>query len=321
MKKGRIVGLLLSLVLIGSFSLSLVVYAAGSNSSPKLDKKKPVPATDVKLVKKVTLKMRGPPFVPPGHDKKKNNGGGEAATGILGDDVSGDRYAIIVGISDYPDEDNDLQYCDDDALEMSQTLDTVYYIPSKNIITLIDKDATRSNIIEAIDALMLGVNPEDEVVFFFSGHGMKGRAADGDKEKVDEAIVAHDGTNLVPIWDGELKAAFLGFATSRLVFVFDTCLAGGMKRDLEAPGRVVVMATTENGYSYESEDWENGEFSYYFVDWGMFQGMANAHDYDNDGYIGQIGQVTVEEAFDYAKANCDYDKPTLGDYFENDLLP
>lgn len=313
MKKGRMVGLLLSLVLIGSFSLSLVVYAASSNRSPKLDKKKPVPATDVKLVKKVTLKMRGPPFVPPGHDKKKNNGGGEAATGILGDDVSGDRYAIIVGISDYPGEVNDLLYCDDDADEMYKVLRKNYGFSPNDIVLLKDDAATREAIMDAISAN----SDADEVVFFFSGHGMKGRADDWDKERVDEAIVAHDS----PIWDGELKVLFSEIGTSRIICIFDTCLAGGMNKDLEAPGRVIVMATTENGYSYESDVWQNGEFSYYFVDLGMLQGKANTHDYDEDGLLNELDQVTVEEAFDYAVANCDYDKPTLGDYFENDLLP
>jgi len=44
------------------------------------------------------------------------------------------------------------------------------------------------------------------------------------------------------------------------------------------------------------------------------------HDYDRDTIKGEPEQVTVEEAFDYAEANCVYDKPTVGDFFENDLL-
>jgi hypothetical protein len=80
------------------------------------------------------------------------------------------------------------------------------------------------------------------------------------------------------------------------------------------------MATTESGYAYESDAWENGEFTYYFVEQGMHLGAANVHDYYNDG-TGKPKHVTVEEAFDYAKANCDYDKSTIGDEFENDLLP
>jgi len=291
--------------------------AAGPDNPGKPDKQKPVPSTNVELVKKATVKMPGPPIVPPGQDKpqgqdKKKKGG--AATGILGDTVSGSRYAIVVGISNYPGEANDLNYCDDDAIEMAQAL-TKYGFT--NVILLTDGAATRYAILSAIENI-----PTDagEVVFFFSGHGMSGIAEDEDKERTDEAIVAHDGTNIVPIWDGELKGAFAGFDTSRIIFVFDTCLAGGMKKDLEASGRVIAMATTERGYAYESNDWQNGEFSFYFVDWGMLQGKANTHDYDGDDMLEEPGQVTAEEAFDYAKANCSEDKPTIGDYFENDLL-
>ena len=318
MKGKKLFGLVLSLVLIASLVLPAVAYVAGPDNPGKPDKQKPVPATNVELVKKATVKMPGPPIVPPGQDKpqgqgKKKKGG--AATGILGDPVSDNRYAVVVGISDYPGEANDLNYCDDDAREMAEVLDNVYGFTSVNLLT--DLAATREAILIAIDAIPTEAGV---VVFFFSGHGMYGNAEDGDKERTDEAIVAHDGTKIVPIWDGELKGAFAGFDTSRIIFVFDTCLAGGMKKDLEAPGRVIAMATTERGYAYESVDWQNGEFSYYFVDWGMLQGKANVHDYDGDTVLEESEQVTAEEAFDYAKASCSYDNPTIGDYFENDLL-
>ncbi|MEA3226292.1 MAG: caspase family protein [Planctomycetota bacterium] len=166
----------------------------------------------------------------------------------------------------------------------------------------------------------------DEVVFFFSGHAVRGLAQDSDKERVDEGICVwgydeFDNPIMTYIWDGESQAAFSGFLTSRIIFVFDTCLAGGMEKDLEEPGRVIAMATSENGTAVEGDFWENGEFSYYFVDLGMEQGQANTHDYDENGELNEPGQVTVEEAFDYAKANCAYDRPTIGDEFDDDLLP
>lgn len=316
MKRGRLIGLMLSLLLIVALALPAMVYAAGPDNPGRPDKQKPVFATNIDLVKKVTVKMPGPPIVPPGKDKPKKQEG--AATGVLGDPVSGSRYAIVVGISDYPGEENDLNYSDDDAIEMAAALTDVYGFTNVNVTLLTDLNATRSAILGAIESI-----PTDagEVVFFFSGHGTKGIADDGDKERIDEAIAAHDGINIVPIWDGELRDAFSGFVTSRIIFIFDTCLAGGMKQDLEAPGRVIAMATTERGYAYESSLWQNGEFSYYFVDDGMLQGMANIHDYDGDGVLEEPEQVTMEEAWDYAKVSCSYDKPTIGDSFEDDLLP
>ena len=314
-RRERLFGLVISLVLIGLLFLPALVYAVGPGNPGKPDKQKPVPATNVQLVKKVTVRAPGPPIIPPGKDKPKKKEG--AATGILGSPVSGSRYAVVVGISDYPGDANDLNYSDDDAREMANALTGSYGFNNMNVTLLTDLDATREAILTAIESIPANAG---EVVFFYSGHGMNGNAEDGDKERTDEAIVAHDGENLIPIWDGELRDAFSRLDTSRVILVFDTCLAGGMKKDLEASGRVIAMATTERGYAYESSLWQNGEFSYYFVDEGMLQGKANIHDYNGNEVLYEPDQVTVEEAFDYAKANCSFDKPTIGDYFDNDLL-
>jgi hypothetical protein len=311
MKTKVLITLFGSLVILVVVAVGLVAAKPDNpGQGKKPDKQKPVHATDVELVKKITIRGR-PPWAGGGKPKKEG-----AATGVLGEEVTGSKYAVVVGISDYPGEENDLNYSDDDALEMSVVLTDVYEFTK--VTLLADEDATRQAILDAIDDIPTDA---DEIVFFFSGHGASGIADDGDKERLDEAIVAHNGEDLVPIWDGELQGAFSEFTTSRIVFIFDTCLAGGMERDLAEPGRVIAMATSERGYAYESDAWHNGEFSYYFVDLGTLQGKANVHDYDGDTILEVPEQVTVEEAFDYAKTNCQYDKPTIGDEFEDDLLP
>ena len=95
-------------ILVAVLVLVLITPAALA----KPDKDKPLPATDVQLVKKVTLR---------GSHGGGGGGGGrpvrQAATGDLGEQLgtAANRYAIIIGISDYPGTVNDLQYCDDDA--------------------------------------------------------------------------------------------------------------------------------------------------------------------------------------------------------------
>lgn len=275
----------------------------------KPDMDKPLTATDVELVKKNTV--RGKP----------GGGGGDkpapqAATGTLGEQLGtgAKRYAIIVGISDYPGTANDLQYCDDDAEDMYAALTTLYGYKSSNIHPLLDMGASFAAIHGAIDDIKSKEVAGDEVVFFFSGHGTKGVADDGDNEKTDEAIVAHDGSKLVAIWDGQLKAWFGDFDTSRIIFMFDSCLAGGMT-DLQSPGRTINMACSESGLSYEDGSWQNGQFTYFFVDQGMLAGKADK--YDN---LPSVADVTIEEAFDYAKASCQVQKPAISDSFGDDLL-
>ena len=284
--------------------LVLVLIAPSALAKP--DKDKPLPATDVELVKKITL---------------RGNHGGEgrgraarqAATGVLGEPCSGNKYAIIVGISDYPGTANDLDYCDDDAEDMYDAL-ILYGYDASNIHVALNMSATYADIKAAVNDTKSQEVAGDEVVFFFSGHGASGKADDGDKEKIDEAIVVHDGSNLVYIWDGELKEWFSGFNTTRIIFIFDSCLAGGMT-DLKGTDRIINMACSESGLSYEDDSWGNGQFTYFFVDQGMLANKADK--YDN---IAEVADVTIEEAFDYAKANCRMQKPTISDSFSDDLL-
>jgi len=100
-----------------------------------------------------------------------------------------------------------------------------------------------------------------------------------------------------------------GFDTSRIIFIFDSCLAGGMN-DVAKAGRIVVAGTEENQVGYvltrgdeSSGIFGEGVFSHYFVNEGMLEGLADL--YDN---IPNIKDVTIEEAFDYAKEN-------IPDYF------
>ena len=264
-----------------------------------------VNATDVQIVKKVTLHgpaARGGKTVP------------TAAKGILGEPVQGEKYAVVVGINDYPGSSSDLQYTVADAHEMSYVLTNIYGFSASNVHELTDTAATKTNIYNAVNNIKTVVTSGDEVVFFFSGHGAKGKANDGDTNNVDQAIVVQENGQFAYIWDGELVQWFSGFPTNRIIFVFDSCLAGGMSV-LKADGRVVCMASTINSMSLEGAAWGggHGQFTYYFAEEGMRLTKADVRPQDN--------KVTVEEAFDYANANCKSQTPTIADGFTNDLLP
>ncbi|MEM2082056.1 MAG: caspase family protein [Candidatus Bathyarchaeia archaeon] len=268
-------------------------------------------ASEVEITPKITVKgaaAMGKPAKPPK----------QAATGILGAPVQGEKWAVIIGISDYSGEVNDLEFADDDALDMVNALTTMYGYKPENIHLFISdyktNNATAAEILTAINWLSEKAKQDDEVLFFYSGHGARGKANDGDKEAVDEAIVPYECTTDSLIWDGQLAALFSGFAASRIIFIFDSCYSGGMK-DLAVAGRIVVMACAESSLSYEFESVQNGQFTYYFVDQGMLSGSADTID-----HVSGQADVTVEEAFDYAKVNCKYQNPVISDLFANDLL-
>ncbi|MGB9879381.1 MAG: caspase family protein, partial [Anaerolineae bacterium] len=219
-------------------------------------------------------------------------------------------WAIIIGISDYAGTINDLEYCDDDAIDFKNALLGMGW-SEKNVILLLDGQATKDGILSAIGEIEEKEGLGDEVVFFYSGHGSTGVANDGDDERKDECIIPYECQQDYFIWDGELRSAFSQFESQRMLFVFDSCYSGGMI-DLAAPGRLVLMACGEKQLSLESSAWENGQFSYYFADQGLLNGKADLNGDD---------KITFEEAFDYAKANCRSQTPTAFDGFAYDMLP
>lgn len=178
-------------------------------------------------------------------------------------DPSVDKWAVVIGISDYRGRANDLQYCDDDAKDMYDYLIAKGY-PAGNIKLLLDKDAKASAIIDAIDWLNSWEEPSSEVVFFYSGHGSTYDGYDdGDTEDTDEAIVS---TDMYLILDGQLRQKFSTFESQKISFTFDTCFSGGMD-DLQGNGRVIVAACSETQYSYDgTSDQQNGVFTYYYMD-------------------------------------------------------
>ena len=275
-----------------------------------IHKKKPIPSVE-----------KGKPVKPPIVDTSQFN-----ATGMLGEPVSGQKYAIVIGICDYPGLANDICKSDGDAKNMHDALVLEYGYAEGNVYLLRDMGATYDGIANAIDAIKTKVQPNDEVVFFFSGHGTTGRVNDGDAEKLDEGIVTHNGSNLVAIWDGQLKSWFGNINTSRVVFIFDSCKAGGMN-DVAKDGRVVVMssAEAENSFVYTNGEYGEGLFSHFFVNEGMLQKLAD--NYNQQKILDSI--VALEEASIYAKEKVSSFANTnlwhsqtvnVSDLFLNDLI-
>lgn len=337
--------LAVSIVIIGlTLSLSGVLVSQAApvekQQGPNREVPKPVPATNIEVVKKVFSedvgKGKGKPSSPP------KTGG--AATGILGDySVTANKYAVVIGICDYPGGDYDICWSDGDSVNMYEALTTLYgYDPANvyllrdtnpNRLDITDGAATYENILWAVNEIRAKEVVGDEVVFFFSGHG--GRVDDTSVDEADgkdEVLIVHDGKEIVGILDDTLKYWFSDFETTRIAFIFDTCLAGG-QNDVSATGRVISMATGESqsAYVYSTGDSTTGKlgegvFSHYFVNEGMLQGKADKYDHGyriNPETLGE--DVVVEEAFDYAKANIPpylkvRQKPVISDMFEKDLL-
>jgi len=189
-----------------------------------------------------------------------------------------DKWAVVIGISNYQGAGNDLVYCDDDAQDMYNYLIAKGY-PSSNIKLLKDTKATAKAIISAIDWMNTNEKKTtSECVFFYSGHGSTYDGYnDGDDEYTDEAIVS---TDLYLILDGQLKQKFFTFTSQKIAFIFDSCFSGGMN-DLAKAGRVVVAACAESEYSWDgTAQQQNGVFTFFFMQGlNTFNNVENAFSY------------------------------------------
>ena len=202
-----------------------------------------------------------------GGEKGKPGGGGGGGGG--GSEPTTNKVALVIGISNYDGSRYDLQYCDDDARDWANYLKGKGY----TVHTLIDGQATLSNIESEVAWLDSAENAGDEVAFCYSGHGIKER-------KLGSCILTSDLYQVSYKW---FVDKFSTFSSAKIFFCFDACQIGDT-RSLGTNGRFVAMASNANTYSYESADLQNGVFTYYYLD-----------ALQNKGY------TTAEGAFDYAE--------------------
>jgi len=150
------------------------------------------------------------------------------------------QHALVVGIDQY-------QYADgknfshlEGAVNDAQLLSTVLraqqvQLPDERI--LLDAKATRSAVIHAWQDMLNQAQPEDTLIFTFSGHG--GQQPDAkpldESDNRDETLMLHDfnpnqASNEGRITDDELYGLFKEASNYNILFIADSCHSSGMVR-------------------------------------------------------------------------------------------
>ena len=126
--------------------------------------------------------------------------------------------AIIVGVSKYTHM-RSLRYTDDDAYRMYAFLRSPEggAVKDKNIKVLVDENATRDRILDSIDELFMTAGKDDIVMFYFSGHGLKGSFVPSD----------YDGTT-GEIYHNEILSRLSRCNAKGKIVIADACHSGGM---------------------------------------------------------------------------------------------
>jgi hypothetical protein len=144
------------------------------------------------------------------------------------------RYALLVGIDDYPGTGSDLTGPTHDAEMMAQVLLDGYMFEPQNVVLLENAEATRLNIANGIIRHLGKAGPNGVAVFFFSGHGTRvGRNVgflDNEADGQDDGIYVYGyGGESSVILDEELGYLLSQLKGNTFVAV-DACYSGTISR-------------------------------------------------------------------------------------------
>lgn len=246
---------------------------------------------------------------------------------ITGDDI--ERWAIVVGISDYKNKQLTLKYAHQDANDFAALLQTPQggNFAADKVLKLVNKEATTAAVTRALRSFLKKPARDDVVILYFACHG----APDPDRP-ANLYLLTYDtdpkdiaGTAL-PMREIDL-ALRENLLAERVVVLADTChsagLGGGIGRRSstdnagafntylqevsQARGGVALLTSAEASESaQEGAQWGKGHgvFTHY-----LLQGLQG----EADGYGNRAkdGIVTVGELFDYVRANVTRDTNNL----------
>ena len=99
------------------------------------------------------------------------------AFAVTTDDIYDNSYALVIGIDKY--DNTPLDYAVKDAESVANLLKENFNFSSKNITTLLNEEATLSNIKNSLSEIASSAKENDRVIIFFAGHGITDILPDG----------------------------------------------------------------------------------------------------------------------------------------------
>ncbi len=143
------------------------------------------------------------------------------------------KKALLVGINNYPLKRLDLRGCVNDVMRMQETLATIFDFAQEDIRLLLDRNATRQNLVAGLKWLAEGGSEKAVRVFHYAGHGCSLPDRNGEEEDgADEALVPYDFQHNRFLIDDALKKLYQRFPKDgNLTLIMDCCHSGTIQRD------------------------------------------------------------------------------------------
>jgi caspase domain-containing protein len=194
-------------------------------------------------------------------------------------------WALLIGINDYYGGTRDNIGSYQDARDLRRHLMSLGW-KGDHIVLLANRAATASMITQSIRWLASKSNASSTTVFNYSGHE-EPKNYGGTRH-----ILLHAADNrMIP--DTQVAYELGRVRAAKMWINLAVCRAGGFQMPgLVKANRVVTFSSPESELSYEDPTVHHSVFGWFEIMEGMVEGRA---DFNDDG------NVTVEEAFRYAK--------------------
>ena len=232
------------------------------------------------------------------------------------------RYALCIGINDYPGTDMDLAGCVNDANDWAAE----FAARGFDVTTLLDAQATKSEMQRAMRDVIGKARSGDLVAITFSGHGTyvydtdSAAPPDNESDGFDEALCPYDVVATGdPLTDDEIHALFAARpAGVRLLLIADSCHSGTVSRvapsgpsDRRARRRFmppsVWMSSSQRALSAQAPSRRSGTYaraSAFAL--GVRSAVAAAESADGDATPAPLDDVLLSGCME-GKMNFSYD--------------
>jgi len=147
---------------------------------------------------------------------------------------NGKYYALIIGINHYPSGMAQLKTAVNDAYAVGKLLEERYGF---QVQYLVDRDATRFNILKALTKLRSTLNENDNLLIYYGGHGYFDKAAD---KAYWLPVDAESATSPNVIMADDLNSNIRALPSRHVLIVSDSCYSGDLSRDAGEPPPPVI---------------------------------------------------------------------------------
>ncbi len=211
-------------------------------------------------------------------------------------------YAVVVGVANY-NHMRTLNYTDDDAYRLAMFLRSPEggALPQNQIAILIDEDATKSKILQTMHDIFARADENDMIMFYFSGHGLKGSFIPSDFDGFNNQISHADINKVMAKSPAKFK-----------VCIADACHSGSQEefaaKSIESTSNVIasyykafdnisnstvlLLSSKAEEKSLESSGLRQGIFSHFLI-----RGLSGEADYDKDRI------VQIDELYHFINVN------------------